>query len=132
MTTPVIPPVFQDFDVIEGFDPVDKATLVGVPFGITAVRFRTSERSVVFAEVEIINADGEPAAMIDSSSGVRDQLRVYMHGKNMDVSATTEWQDVRLFVPNGLRVSEYEVKDERGQDKHAKTYYLTTKARTRR
>ena len=130
MSTPVIPAAFQDFDVIEGFEPVDKAALVGVPFGITAVRFRTNERSVTYAEVELVTGDGEQQTMIDSSTGVRDQLAAYLHNKGI-APGNTDWQDIKLFVPNGLRVSEYEVQAN-GETKKAKTYYLTTKARARR
>lgn len=120
---------FEGFDVIEGFDPIDKAELVGKPFGVTGVRFRTNERSIAFAEVEIVTADGEPAAFQDASTGVRDQLANYLSSKGLAISP--EWADVRLFVPRGLRVSTYDVTDDRGRDKQAKTYYLTTMGRDR-
>ena len=131
MTSPAVPTAFQGFETIEGFDPIDKATLVGQPFGITGVRFRTNERQVVFAEVEIVTATGEQFGLNDSSTGIRQQLSDYMAGKGLTVSGNTDWQDIKLFVPRGLRVSEYTVQDERGKDKTAKTYYLTTVGRAR-
>ena len=130
MATNTTPAAFADFDVIEGFEPVDKAALVGVPFGVTSVRFRTNERSVVYAEAELVTGDGEQQTMIDSSTGVRDQLAAYLKEKGLTTGGNTDWQDVKLFVPNGLRCSQYSVKVE-GEDKLAKTYYLTTKPRRR-
>lgn len=126
-----LPEAFAGFDTIEGFDPIDKATLVGQPFGITGVRFRTNDRSVVFAEVEVVDANGAQYGLNDSSTGIRQQLSDYLAAKGLPVSGNTEWQDVQLYVPRGLRVSEYEVQDERGRAKQAKTYYLTTAARAR-
>lgn len=131
MTSPAVPTAFQGFDVIEGFDPIDKATLVGQPFGITGVRFRTNDRSVVFAELEVVDAAGEQFGLSDSSTGIKQQIAEYMESKGLSVSGNTDWQDVKLFVPRGLRVSEYEVNDGPAKGKKAKTYYLTTAGRTR-
>lgn len=125
------PGAFAEFDVIEGFDPIDKAELVGKPFGITGVRYRKNERDIMFAEVEIVDANGEPAAFQDSSTGVRDQITKYLAEKKIKVT-NGEWVDLKLFVPRGLRVSTYEATDERGRAKQAKTYYLTTAGRAGR
>jgi hypothetical protein len=125
-----VPIAFNGFDVIEGFDPIDKAELIGKPFGITAVRFRTNPSGVTYAEVELVNAAGESLALIDSSTGIRDQVAAYLTSKKLPVGGETEWTDVRLFVPRGLRVSVYDVQAD-GETKQAKTYYLTTKARRR-
>jgi hypothetical protein len=125
--------VFAGFDVLEGFDPIDKAQLAGQPFGITGVRFRVNDSKVMFAEVEIVNAAGEPLAFIDSSTGVRDQLAKYLADvKKVDpLKNLGGWFDVQLYVPRGLRVSSYEVTDDKGHTKQAKTYYLTTQGRQR-
>jgi hypothetical protein len=130
MSTP-IPAMFEGFDVIEGFEPIDKAELVGRPFGITGVRFRENERKVTFAEIEIIDVNGQPGAFQDSSTtGARDQLARYLTDKGIPLSS--EWTDVRLFVPRGLRVSEYDAPvDDSGKVRKAKTYYLTTEGRKR-
>lgn len=124
-----VPAAFAEFDTLEGFNPIDKAELVGKPFGITGVRFRENERHVAFAEVEIITLDGEQLGFQDSSTGVRDQLAAYLAEKKLAVSG--DWTDVKLYVPNGLRVSSYEVHDESGRAKQAKTYYLTLQPRMR-
>lgn len=125
--------VFAGFDVIEGFDPIDKATLTGKPFGITGVRFRVNDSKVMFAEVEIVDEAGETLAFIDSSTGVRDQLAKYLTDvKKVDpIKNLGGWFDVQLYVPRGLRVSSYEVTDDKNRTKQAKTYYLTTQGRQR-
>ena len=129
MSTP-IPEAFQGFDVIEGFEPIDKAGLVGLPFGVTGVRFRENERKVTFAEVEIIDANGEQGAFQDASTGVREQLARYLTEKGIPISS--EWTNIRLFIPRGLRVSEYDAPvDDSGKVRKAKTYYLTTQGRAR-
>jgi hypothetical protein len=51
-----------------------------------------------------------------------------MVAKGHEHSANTEWVETKLFVPRGLRVSQYEVQVN-GQPKKAKTYYLTTSGR---
>jgi hypothetical protein len=122
------PQQFEGFDQIEGLDIADKAVLVGKPLGITAVRFRTNEREVVFAEAEVVTIDGDLCAISDSSTGVRDQLAKYLLDKGHQPSGNTEWIDVMLYVPRGLRVSVYDV-EVSGQVKKAKTYYLTTAGR---
>lgn len=121
---------FAGFDTIEGFNPIDKAELVGTPFGVTGVRFRENERKIAFAELEIVTADGEVLGFQDSSTGVRDQIRDYLNGKKTKAGADG-WHDVKLFVPAGLRVSKYDVTDEHGRTKTAKTYYLTLTPRKR-
>lgn len=123
---------FDGFDVLEGFNPIDKAELVGKPFGITGVRYRRNERQVEFVEVEIITLDGEQLGFQDASTGVRDQVTKYLIDHKLAPSTDgTTWTDVKLYVPNGLRVSTYEVHDDNGRAKQAKTYYLTVQARPR-
>lgn len=124
------PAGFEGFEVLEGFDPIDKAELVGKPFGITGVRFRQNERKVTFAELEIVTPGGERLGFQDSSTGVAAQITTYLTQKKITM-ADGEWADIKLFVPRGLRVSSYDVVDANGKDKQAKTYYLTLEARTR-
>lgn len=125
------PTAFEGFEVLDGVDLHDKAEFVGKPFGITGVRFRENERKVVFAEVETVDEHGEAAAFADSSTGVRDQLLAYTTAQGIKGTNKGEWIDAKLFVPRGLRVSEYTVRGEDGKEKRAKTYYLTTGGRTR-
>jgi hypothetical protein len=129
MATPQIPEGFEGFTTLEGLDQIDKAELVGKPFGIMAVRLRTNERDIMFAEVEVVTVDGETWVFSDSSTtGVRDQLLKVLEAQGHEISADTDWYEVKLFVPSGLRVSAYEVEDH-GKTKKAKTYYLTSGGR---
>jgi hypothetical protein len=129
MATPQnIPAEFEGFSTLEGLDLIDKADLVGKPFGITAVRLRTNERDILFAEVEVVTMDADTWAFNDSSTGVRDQLLKVLEAQGHEISADTAWYEIKLFVPNGLRVSAYEVEDH-GKTKKAKTYYLTSGGR---
>jgi len=129
-TKPATPDMFAEFDVLEGFNPIDKATLIGKPFGITGVRFRENERHVKFAELEIVMLDGERLGFQDSSTGVAAQIAEYLTTK--DIGAPLgEWMDTKLFVPRGLRDSVYDVIDANGRVKQAKTYYLSLEARQR-
>jgi hypothetical protein len=128
---PSVPAAFAEFDVLEGFTPVDKSTLIGTPFGITGVRFRENERKVKFAELEIVMMDGEHRGFQDSSStGVAAQIAEYLIDKGIGAPAG-DWMDTKLFVPLGLRDSVYPVIDPNGKTKEAKTYYLTLVARER-
>jgi len=128
-TRTTVPAQFAEFDQLEGLDPVNKATLVGTPFGITAVRFRTNDRSVVFAEAEIVSASGDLLGLSDSSTGIRDQLSAYLlNTLGIQPSGELPWTEVKLYVPRGLRVSVYDV-EVNGQTRQAKTYYLTTRGR---
>lgn len=126
------PDAFAGFDVIEGFDPIDKSQLVGKPFGITGVRFRKNERDIMFAEVETVDESGAQTAFQDASTGVRDQVIKYLQGQGVSDWNNGDWHDVKLFVPRGLRVSEFDWTDpSTGKSQPAKTYYLTTAGRQR-
>lgn len=122
---------FAGFDDIEGFTPTDKATLVGVPFGITGVRFRTNDNDVMYAEVETVDSNGEFAGFQDSSkSGVRQQLADYLAKQEVKFD-DGEWHDVKIRVPNGLRASEYKATTGSGEIVDGITYYLTFAPRKR-
>jgi hypothetical protein len=125
------PSAFDGWDVIEGFDPVEKDQLIDQPFGITGVRFRQNDQKIVFAEVETVSADGNQAAFQDASTGVRDQLIKLLTERGVKDWANGEWHDIKLYVPRGLRVSKYEWVDKTdGKRKQAQTFYLTTAGRT--
>ena len=124
------PSAFDGFDVLEGFDPIEKDKLVDQPFGITGVRFRQNEQKIVFAEVETINADGTQTSFQDASTGVRDQLIKYLTEQGIKDVPNGDWHDIKLFVPRGLRVSRYEFVDKvTGKRNQASTFYLTTAGR---
>lgn len=110
---------------IEGLDVIDKATLVGIPFRITALSFRRGSRNIEYVYCDVVTADGTTATFNDSSStGIKAQLAnlwLERTGEEVSYPADGDWHDVRINVRHGLRVSEY-VPD--GRKEKARTYYL--------
>lgn len=112
----------------------NKNELIGTPFGITSATFRSTEyadtdRDYVSLEILIFET-GELAVLNDGSTGIRRQIVNYLQSKelltNNDPDLAVPAGDlqgphnIRLKVPHGLRVSEYE--NEHGK---AATYYLS-------
>ncbi|MEU0398336.1 hypothetical protein ABZ208_37460 [Streptomyces sp. NPDC006208] len=123
-----------DVEFVGGADLRDKAELIGIEFKITGVRFEKSARGVEYVYVEAETREGEEFDFNDSSSsGVRAQIITYLErkGTEVDYENPDVVHDVNLLIPNGLRVSTYEVTDLRGKAKTAKTYYLTSGGRRR-
>ncbi len=122
-----MPNAWANETALDGVDIVAKQELVGVPMLITAVWFETNERGVQYVYVEAEDGNATAFTFNDSSSGVRAQIIEHLDrlGK-ADVVETGEVYPLRLVIPRGLRVSEFEVKDERNRIKLAKTFYLTT------
>lgn len=132
-----LPAAWSDAEVMDGLELVDKASLVGKPFLITAIQFtetvRQSDDAIIsYVYVDAVDKDDNPFSFNDSSSGVRSQLVEFARSKGWaDIVETHEVKPVRLVAPNGLRVSEYdqEVNDPRtGRPtvRRARTFYLTT------
>lgn len=115
----------SDVDILDGLDLLDKAELVDRPFLIESVWFETGQRAVEYVYVQGQFEDGTEFTFNDSSSGVFKQIESYLAKKDHKPEIG-QVVPLRLVIPRGLRFSEYEVKDERGRDKRAKTYYLTT------
>lgn len=114
----------RDVEVLDGLDLLDKTELVGKPFLIETVWFEVGQRSVEYVYVEGQLENGTTFMFNDSSSGVRAQLEAYLQGKGR-LPEVGQRVPLRLVVPKGLRFSTYNVIDERGREKPAKTYYLT-------
>ena len=119
-------------EVLAGVDLVQKAEMVNVPFLITGVKFTHNPNSnigYVFVEFET-SPGGERRMFNDSSTGVRQQLEEFAGVKGWAGAKGTieldKWYDTRVLCPKGLRVSEYDTKDERGRDTRGRTFYLTT------
>jgi hypothetical protein len=127
MTTPHIPAAWNDAEILDGMEIVDKATLKGVPFLVTGLTFRTNDKRVNFVYVDGERADGSTFTFNDSSSGVRAQLVSYLAERGLsDAVDSGETVPVRIVAPLGVRVSEYDTEDDNGRPKRGKTYYLTT------
>jgi len=114
-------------EVLAGVDLVQKAEMIGVPFLITGFKFTHNPASnigYVYVEFET-SPGGERRMFNDSSTGVRQQMEEFAGAKGLKIELE-KWYDVRVLCPKGLRVSEYDTKDERGRDTKGRTYYLTT------
>lgn len=133
-TTPPQPPQPFNFNdlvkkssVIEGFDILDKAELLGVEFVITGVWFVSGARNVGYVYMNGVKRDGTKFTFNDASTGIKAQITEMMTklGKPTD-SDTGNVLEVLIHIPRGVRVSEYEIKDVNNKDRKARTYYLTT------
>jgi len=120
-----VTPWGRDVEILDGLNLVDKSDLVGRPFLIESVWFETGQRAVEYVYVQAQFESGEQFTFNDSSTGVFRQIESHLTKKG---TKPEQGQTVpmRLVIPNGLRVSEYEVRDDRGREKKSKTYYLTT------
>jgi hypothetical protein len=115
----------KDVEILDGLNLIDKAELVGKPFLIKEVWFETGTRGIEYVYANAEFASGEEFSFNDSSSGIRSQIEQYLKVKKVDPEVG-QTVPLRLVIPNGLRVSNYEVFDERNRPKMTKTYYLTT------
>lgn len=126
---------WADADAIEGADLTEKAELVGKPFLISGVWFRTNkETGVEYVTMEAEFENGETFEFQDASgrSGIKQQITEYLTKVGKFPKSDGEIVDIRLVIPRGLRKSTYTVKDERGRDREATTFYLTTSGRRSR
>ena len=115
--------------VIEGFDLLEKAELVGVEFIITSVRWQTGARNVGYVYVNGVKRDGTRFTFNDSSTGIKAQLMEALSRANLSTEYDTgEEIPFVVHVPRGVRVSEYVIQDVKGKDRNARTYYLTAGA----
>lgn len=127
----VLPTAWATAEMIDGFDLVDKAELVGMPFLITGCNFQMNKDEVSFVYVDGERPDGTTFTFNDSSSGVRKQMVEHLVSKGLDhIVDSGEFAELSLVIPRGLRFSEFEVAgvvDRRTRlPKMSKTYYLTT------
>ncbi len=131
MTTENLPASWNTGDMLDGADILDKGELVGVPFRLTGVTFRSNDKGVQFAEFDGERADGSTFSFQDTSStGVKAQIIAYLAAKGVDhVVDSGEWHDFSIVVPRGLRLSEFDksvVNAGKSSVVKARVYYLTT------
>jgi len=92
----------------------EKAKLVGVPFVIIDYRFTEGDNGE-FVTVRLMTNKNDKIIINDGSTGIRDQLKA-LHANGV----------ASMYVPSGLRVSEYEYEDDKGEKSKAKTFYLSS------
>lgn len=138
MATSNLPAAWNQSAKLDGLALTDKSALIEIPFRITGVSFRTSSTNGArLVEVDAEGVDGSTFTFNDSSTGVKEQLVSYLGsiGKDHVVELDDEYlalsETEKLVVPDGLRVSEYDVPEkingrETGRLRKARTFYLTT------
>lgn len=122
---------WDDAEALAGLNLVEKSTLLGTPFLITGYKFTYNESrkiSYVYCEFEL--TPNGPRQMFNDSSanGVRLDMEEYHNAKHegdFPRFVLDQWYDTRLLAPQGLRVSEFPAKDERGRDVQGRAFYLT-------
>lgn len=118
--------VVQASDLGDGFSVIDKASkksLIGVTFIILEVGFHTGDfkredgENGDFASLRIVTKDGRKLVLNDGGTGIPEQIKTLWKMK-------PETAGKPIFVPKGLRVSEYD------HPVHGKseTFYLDTSA----
>lgn len=113
-------PIENISDVLgNGFSVLDdKMRLIGAELVIVKYGEHKSDKNDgTFATIHVVTRDGGKWIVNDGSTGIRDQLR-----ELKDKAGTV----CPLYVPKGLRVSEYDYKDDKGNTSKARTYYLNT------
>ena len=100
-----------------------KRRLVGVPCIFLFWNFNTEGKFGTFVSAHVVTLDGagqvkDKFIINDGSTGIRQQLEEY-------TERTGESRG--MFVPNGLRASDYTYTDpDDGKDKPATTFYIDT------
>lgn len=99
------------FSVLE-----DKNRLIGVEFVIVRYGVHEGENGQ-FTTIHVVTTNKEKFVVNDGSTGIHAQLAEYKERAG---------RVCPLYVPRGLRVSEYDFTDDNGTKKRARTYYLNT------
>lgn len=106
---------------IDDTEQVDKADLVNVAMIIFDWTFKTSETG----DYVIVRAKTQDGTIVfaDGSTGIKDQLLKYQTRLEKAREEGTQWSG--LYVPRGLRYSDYTYTDPNTGDKSpARTYYI--------
>lgn len=133
-----LPAAWNASPVLDGLDLTDKKELIGVPFRILGVSYRTlSQSQARQVQVDVETADGRKLTFGDASTGVKEQISGYLTSIKKDhvIEMDDEYLELddseKLVIPNGLRISEWEREIRRpngtlASTTKAYTYYLTT------
>lgn len=98
----------------------EKRSLIGVPFIALGLRLAPGEymregEKTDFAVLHIVTKTGEKLILTDGSTGICDQVKEVL-AKGITAG---------LYVAGGLRVSDYDYTDEKGNVSPASTFYLS-------
>lgn len=121
-------------DYSAGFELVEKATLIGVPFVIIEANFHEgSYGDAEFVSVEAMTQDEKKVVFNDGSTGVMAQIRRIMKDR-VEKGVAPEHANKGILVPGGLTLSEYYRNEKTGATSNkaegkdwvpARTYYLS-------
>lgn len=115
--------------VADEYEKIDnKDELIGKPFFIEDLKFITDKKTNrEYVRVEAVDvSSGSKIAFTDGSTGIKDQLVAMVGSRSQDArfKLADGSTDVRAYVKRGLRKSEYETEDAKGNAISATTYYL--------
>jgi len=119
----------EQVETLGGMEVVEKSTLLGVTHKITGYKFTYNEnRQISYVYCEFETSPGGPRKFYNdsSSTGVRFQMEEFHTAKHPGEKFELEtWYDTALLVRDGLRISEFPAKDNRGKDVTGRAFYLT-------
>lgn len=117
--------LWADADEIQGSEPRDKNTLIGVPFLITRIDYGSkSSRGYAMVTVQAQDTKGAEFYFTDASTGVRDELTQYLVGKGIEIDWEAGSYDVKLACRKGLRKQEYETEVRPDVFRDSYTFYI--------
>lgn len=104
---------------------IDKERLVNTPLAIATWTISEPGKGDFDGQYVVVRGmtkDGQRFRFADGSTGVFRQLRKLTGERVRDGHPTP---NAGLYAPRGLRVSEYEYTDDRGNKSKAKTFYIS-------
>lgn len=107
-----------------GFDVVDKATLVGIPFVAIEWRFNEGDYGQPYVAIKVMTKDGRKGVVIDGGTGIRDQMVKVTEDRLAQFNGDLTKAHAALICPKGLRDSKYTYTDAKGNEIPATTYYI--------
>ena len=103
------------FTLLKGND--DKQKLVNEPFVILGIKLATGDYGdgEEFAILHVVTKSNQKFILVDGGSGICAQA----------IAMIDRGHSAGVYVPNGLRRSDYEYVDEKGKRSPASTFYLS-------
>jgi hypothetical protein len=124
----------EDVEEFTGHDLTDKADLVETPFLILGIEIERNEnRGYDVGYVYALDVNGTEFEFSDTSStGVLVQLQAILVEQGLSPTSGDGFQKLKpkILVRKGLRVSTFDVVDEKtGKKRNASVYYLSGRSR---